>query len=254
MIHSAPVPILTYHSIDPSGSVLSVAPAEYREHVRSLANRGFTGIRFDHLLEAFAGGAALPPNPVVITFDDAYANFREHALLPLSEVGFSASVFAIAGSVGKANNWAGQGPSIPRLPLLDWPALREIAGAGFEIGSHAFTHSRLDRAPADQLEHEIADSRRALEDGIGAPVTTFAYPFGAHNVASVAMVRAHYRGACTTRMANARASHDYHLLPRVDVYYLRQPRRFARFGTPLGSTYLLARTIGRAARALLVRS
>lgn len=251
---SGRVPMLTYHSIDASGSVLSVAPAAFREHMQSLARNGFTGIRFDRLLEAFERDGTLPPKPVVLTFDDAYANFHEHAVPVLREAGFSATVFAVAGRVGKTNDWQAPAAAIPRLPLLDWSALREIAASGFEIGSHAFTHARLDRAPADRLEYEIAGSRRALEDGIGAPVATFAYPFGAHHAASTAIARAHYRGACTTRMAIARPSHDRHLLPRVDVYYLREPRRFARFGTPLGDAYLRARAVGRAARALLLRS
>ena len=156
--------------------------------------------------------------------------------------------------MGRTNDWSEQGLSIPRLPLLDWPALRDVAAAGFEIGSHTFTHARLDRTPPDRLNYEIADSRRALEDGVGARVSTFAYPFGAHHPASVAIARAHYRAACTTRMATARVAHDRHLLPRLDAYYLREPRRFARFGTPLGGAYLAARALGRAARALLVRS
>ena len=155
----ARVPILTYHSIDSSGSVLSIAPADFREHVRLLADHGYTGIRFDRLIDAFEGRGALPPNPVVITFDDAYANFREHALPALSAAGFSATVFTIAGLVGKAGDWPGMGPAIPRLPLLDWPALREVAGSGFEIGSHAYTHCHLDHAPAT--------SRRAGQSSSG---------------------------------------------------------------------------------------
>ena len=219
-----------------------------------VAGNGFTGIRFDRLIDAFEGRVALPPKSVVLTFDDAYANFHEHALPALREAGFAATVFAVAGHVGRTNDWSEQGLSIPRLPLLDWPALRDVAAAGFEIGSHTFTHARLDRTPPDRLDYEIADSRRALEDGVGARVSTFAYPFGAHHPASVAITRATYRGACSTRMATARVAHDRHLLPRIDVYYLRDPRRFARFGTPLGSAYLAARAVGRAARALLVRS
>lgn len=248
------VPILTYHSIDPSGSVLSVAPADFREHMRSLARNGFTGIRFDRLIDAFEGRVALPPRPVVLTFDDAYANFQEYALPALREAGFAATLFAVAGLVGKTNKWQEANLSIPRLPLLDWPALREIAAAGFEIGSHTFTHARLNCVPADRLEYEIAGSRRRLEDGVGAPVATLAYPFGAHHAASVAIARVTYRGACSTRMATARVAHDRHLLPRFDAYYLRDPRQFARFGTPLGNAYLAARTLGRAARALLDRS
>lgn len=246
------VPILTYHSIDASGSVLSVTPREFRSHVGSLVDHGFTAIRFDAMIDALEGRATLPVKPVVLTFDDGYANFHEHAAPLLRQAGFSATVFVIADRVGRANDWSGQGP-IPRLPLLDWPALREVAAAGFEIGSHGYTHTPLDRTPADRLEHEIARSRPKLEDGLGAAVTTFAYPFGAHTAASVALVRRHYRAACTTRMAIARASHDRHLLPRLDAYYLREPRHFARFGTPLGTAYLAARALGRAARGLIVR-
>ena len=249
---SSRIPILTYHSIDRSGSVLSVTPSDFREHMQLLVRNGFNGIRFDQLVDAMNGNAVLPPKAVVLTFDDAYANFHEHAMPALREAGYCATLFVVAGLVGKSNEWPGQGPSIPNMPLLDWPALREIAQAGIEIGSHTCTHPRLDQARTDQLEEEIAGSRCTLEDGVGVPVTTFAYPFGAHSPASVSLVRAHYRAACTTRMATARPSNDRHLLPRVDAYYLREPRRFARFGTPLGDLYLGARSLGRAARALLV--
>ena len=244
------VPILTYHSIDSSGSVLSVSPAVFREHVKALARNGYTGIRFDRLIDAFEGRATLPRKPVVLTFDDAYANFREHALPPLHEAGFAATVFAIADLVGKTNEWAGQGSSIPQLPLLGWAALRELVSMGFEIGSHGFTHARLDHVPADRLEQEIAGSRRALEDGVGAPVATFAYPFGAYHARTVRSVGEHYRAACTTRMAAARASDARHLLPRIDVYYLREPQLFAQLGKPLGEAYLAARRLGRAMRSI----
>lgn len=245
------VPILTYHSIDSSGSVLSVSPTDFAKHMQSLERNGFTGIRLDRLLDAFEGGGALPPKPVVITFDDAYVNFFEHALRPMHDAGFSATVFAIAGLIGKANSWEGQASSIPRLPLLDWSALREIVSMGFEIGSHGFTHVRLDRVPADRLHYEIVSSRHALEDGIGEPVATFAYPFGAQHAKSVAIASEHYRGACTTRMGTARASDTRHLLPRLDVYYLRKPNVFAQFGKPLGHVYLAARTLGRALRQVV---
>ena len=248
------VPILTYHSIDTSGSVLSVTPAGFRAHLASLAANGFSAIRFNQLVDAFEGRAALPPKPVVLTFDDAFANFHEHAAPALRAAGFPATVFVVAGHVGKSNDWPGQGPSIPRLPLLDWPALRDLVAAGIEVGSHTFTHPYLDRMPADRLEHELAGSRRALEDGTGAPVTTLAYPFGSHNAGSIAVARSQYRAACTTRLATARATQDRLLLPRLDVYYLREPRRFERLGTPLGSAYLAARALGRAARELFARA
>src|ERR1043166_6308036 len=67
-------PILTYHSLDESGSVTSVRPRFFREHMRSLARRGFVAISLSELLDGWDGIAPLPPHPVVITFDDGLAN------------------------------------------------------------------------------------------------------------------------------------------------------------------------------------
>jgi peptidoglycan/xylan/chitin deacetylase (PgdA/CDA1 family) len=244
------VPILTYHSVDASGSVLSVDPADFRAHVESLRRNGFMAVGLDRLVAAFEGRTALPAKPVVLTFDDAYSNFLEQAAGPLCDAGFSATVFVIAGLVGKWNGWERQASSIPRMPLLDWAQLREVASLGFEIGSHGLTHTRLDRLAPEALHEEIASSKHALEDGIGTAVRTFAYPFGIHHRPSVAAAAGYYSAACTTRMATARASHPRHLLPRLDVYYVRSPRVFAHLGKPLGRAYLATRTLGRAVRTL----
>jgi peptidoglycan/xylan/chitin deacetylase (PgdA/CDA1 family) len=230
---------------------VSVTPADFRKHIQSLQRNGFTGVRFDQLIGAFEGRAALPLKPVVLTFDDAYANFQEHALEPLQEAGFSATVFAVAGLVGKMSTWPVQAHSIPRLPLLGWTELRELASLGFEIGSHTSTHARLDRLPAGRVEHEVVHSRYALEDGVGAAVSTFAYPFGLYDERSVSVVREHYHAACTTRMAAARRSNDRHLLPRFDVYYLRKPMLFGQLGKPLGHAYLGIRMLARALRGFV---
>ena len=83
------VPILTYHSLDQSGSVISMAPAAFREQMRLLAARGFVGIGLGQLLDAWGGRATLPARPVVLTFDDGYSSFIEHAAPTLTALGFS---------------------------------------------------------------------------------------------------------------------------------------------------------------------
>jgi peptidoglycan/xylan/chitin deacetylase (PgdA/CDA1 family) len=243
------VPILTYHSLDESGSVISVSPAAFREHMRILRDRCFSGIPLGRLLEAWSGGAALPPRPVVLTFDDAFRNFDETARAALEAAGFSATVFAVAGRCGATNDWPGQLARVPRLPLLGATELRELAAAGFEIGSHGLTHSALDGLSASEAEREVVGSKRELEDMLGRPVQVLAYPYGRSNAAVRGLAAAHYLAACGVEMGAARTAHDRHALPRIDVYYLRRPALFRTVGTSLGRAYVALRGLGRRLRA-----
>lgn len=247
------MPILTYHSLDQSGSVISMAPAAFREQMRLLAARGFVGIGLGQLLDAWGGRATLPARPVVLTFDDGYSSFIEHAAPTLTELGFGATIFVVAGLCGQGNDWSNQPSGIPRLSLLSWADLARLAGAGIEVGSHTMTHPRLPRMRPQDARREIVDSKRVLEDRLGVAVQTFAYPFGLIDRESLETVRAHYLGACSTVMGLAGPGDDRHRLRRLDAYYLRPPAAFRLFGTLPGRAYLGLRARGNDLRALLVR-
>jgi peptidoglycan/xylan/chitin deacetylase (PgdA/CDA1 family) len=69
-----------------------------------------------------------------------------------------------------------------------------------EIGAHSRTHPDLTLLTGAALADEVAGARRELEDLLGRPVRSFAYPYGAHTTATVeAVVAAGYSHACTTR-------------------------------------------------------
>ena len=245
---AAAVPILTYHSIDDSGSVISVAPAAFRAHMQALRDEGFSAITLGRLLDAWETRATLPARTVVLTFDDAFRNFAESARPVLASHGFGATVFAVAARCGGTNDWPGQMASVPRLPLLSAADLRDLATAGFEIGSHGLTHAPLDGLSAAEAEREVVGSKRALEDAIGRTVDVLAYPYGRAGASVRPVAAAHYRAACGVVLARARSADDRHALPRIDAYYLRRPRVFRMLGTPLGGAYLALRAAGRRVR------
>lgn len=245
-------PILTYHSLDESGAVTSVAPRDFDTHMRSLAARGFAGISLSELLDGWDGLGKLPARPVVLTFDDGFANLLEHAAPVLSELGFHATIFAISGRCGQTNDWPDQAPGIPRLPLLSWAELAQMRAAGFEIGAHSITHRPLTEIPPAEAEREIAESKKTIEDRLGRPVKTFAYPFGLFSRRHCEIARQHFRGAVSVQLRKARPMDDRHQLPRLDVYYLRRPALFQLFETPVGRAYLALRGTGRKVRARLV--
>src|SRR6185436_2460571 len=108
----------------------------------------------------------------------------------------------------------------------------------------------LESLTPDELFREVADSRRALEDGLGGPVATFAYPYGVSGPQARAAVRTHYRAACGVAMRKAALADDRHDLGRIDAYYLRPPRAARMFGTAAGDAYLALRALGRSVRGL----
>ncbi len=246
-----PIPILTYHSLDDSGSVISTPPAAFSFQMRTLRDRGYRGIRLVDLIDAWEGKAQLPPKAIVLTFDDAFANLVDHALPLLGECGFTATIFAVADYCGKQNNWPTQPPGTPILPLMSDGQLRAAAAAGMEIGAHTRTHPFLARLSASEVEGELGGGQADLQDRLGQEVGTLAYPYGSLIPAVVKAARSLYRAACTVELNTARPSDDRWQLPRLDMYYWRNPQIFRHFGTPMGGAYLGLRRLMRFARQQL---
>lgn len=237
--------------MDESESVISTAPAVFGAQMRALAGRGFTGIAAGRLIDAWDGTATLPERPVVLTFDDGYANVLEHAAPLLADLKFGATVYVVSGSCGTTNDWPDRGAAIPRLPLLSWAALADLITGGFEMGAHSVTHQPLTRLSRSEVEREVLGSKEMIEQRLGQAVKTFAYPFGLVSPDAHAAARVGYRAAMGTVLGVARRADDRHCMARVDMYYFRQPAAFRLFGTAAGHAYLGVRALGRAVRARL---
>jgi peptidoglycan/xylan/chitin deacetylase (PgdA/CDA1 family) len=220
----ADVPVLMYHEISasPFGSArLAVPPANFADQLYYLSDHGFTSVTAGHLADAVAGRAQLPPNPVVLTFDDGFADFHETALPLLRKYGFTATLFMTTG-------WIRDGePGWARAPgrMLCWTQLAEAAGAGIEIAAHSHRHPQLDQLAPRALHAELGPSRQVLEDGLSEPVPGLAYPYGYSN----SQVRDVARQA---GYAYAYAVGNYRLGPQPDQFAL--PRLTVSRSTSLG--------------------
>jgi peptidoglycan/xylan/chitin deacetylase (PgdA/CDA1 family) len=83
-------------------------------------------------------------------------------------------------------------------------ATRQLAG-DFEIGGHTLYHLRLGHLPADEAEREVVTGKQALEQTIGAPVTSFCYPGGVYGPEHPPMVAR--AGFTTARTVERWVSH-----------------------------------------------
>lgn len=238
--------ILTYHSIDPSGSVISIHPEVFREQMRHLAA--------EHLPVLPLEEAIRTPGAIAITFDDAFENVYQHAFPILQEFGLPATVYVVSGYCGRSNDWPGQPKSgIPILPLMNWAQLREIARHRIELGVHTVNHPHLPTLPVSLIERELDLCLREVEQNVGVKVSSLAYPYGDSSPAVRAAAAERFSLACGTSLAPVSATCDLFNLPRLDAFYLQRPLWFRSFTDWRGRGYLAMRRAMRQARELYRR-
>ena len=240
--------ILTYHSIDDSGSPISVPRAVFAQHVEWLRSSQMRVTSIPELL-------ALSPetDAVALTFDDGFCNFATDAA-PLLR-GMPVTLFVVTDHVGRSNQWRGRSsPGIPTLPLLGWTALSRLAEAGVTLGAHTRTHPDLTTLPAAAVEDELAGSADRLRTETGIATELFAYPYGSLTSTIAAAVAKTFRWACTTELRPLGPDERAVELPRLDMYYLRQPGQLESWGTPTFHAYLAYRRLLRQGRQIALRA
>lgn len=253
MFADASLPILTYHSLDCSGSVVSVRPERFDEQMSTVEALGHRAVCLREAVSHRRETGQWPPRAVVLTFDDGYANLHRHALPALARRGFAATVFLATDHVGGHNDWEAPPPGLGLQPMLDWSQVAELAEEGWEVGAHTRTHPDLTALTGDEAESEMRGSRKEIEERLQQPVESFAYPFGYASELVTAIAAREFRASCTTELRCA-TSEPLHSLPRVDAYYLQPPGRMRKLLDGRLGRYLMIRRWGRRARSVLSRS
>ncbi|MEB3047716.1 trifunctional glycosyltransferase/class I SAM-dependent methyltransferase/polysaccharide deacetylase [Rhizobium mulingense] len=214
------VPILMYHRIAEDGPAalrrFRTPPEMFRKQMQFLRRHGYYAVTAPSLANHLRSGKPIQGRPVMLTFDDAYLDFRANAFPILAENDFSADVFVVTDKVGGRSDWdcAYGEPAA----LMAWPDILELQQKGISFGSHLASHTPASAMENDVLLAEALRSRHALESRLGGSVVSIALPYGATDfrVPGILSV-AGYTIGFTTRAATAAFSDNVFGLPRLEV-------------------------------------
>ncbi|MFF4657306.1 polysaccharide deacetylase family protein [Streptomyces sp. NPDC001381] len=151
----------------------TVSPKQFGAHLDAVVGSGRTPVTISALADHLAGRAPLPPRPVLLTFDDGFADLPGPTAEALAGRGLPATAYLTTGALT-----AGGRSLLPPAPMMTLAQAARLEQYGMEVGSHTVTHAQLDTLGPRALAQELRASRAALEDTLGHPVRHLAYPHG----------------------------------------------------------------------------
>jgi glycosyltransferase involved in cell wall biosynthesis/peptidoglycan/xylan/chitin deacetylase (PgdA/CDA1 family) len=214
------VPVLMYHRIANDGPIdlarYRLSPDAFREQMLWLRRNGYHAINSDQLAWFVANGHSFVGRPVLITFNDGYEDFAQHAWPVLQANDFSAEVFIATDFVGKRAAWdASFGDP---APLLDEARIAGLAAEGVSFGSHLASHPRGEELATWKLAEELMRSRAQLEKWLGRSITSLAAPLGnTDQRLGILAAECGYRTVFNTVGRAATLKDNLFDLPRIEV-------------------------------------
>ena len=169
------IPVIMYHDVmvdrRSESREVNCTKDEFADEIAWLQEQGAAFLTLDQLHRHLTRGEAVPPNAVVLTFDDNYQGFFDNAYPLLREKRIPAAMFVHTNYVGVTKG---------KHPKMPWSTLRDLDKEGLiTICSHTLSHPPdLTKLPEDEQRRELFESKATLESQLGHPIPFFAYPVG----------------------------------------------------------------------------
>lgn len=165
------IPILMYHSIcndDPNNSLM--IPTEmFAEQMEWLRENDFTAMSMDEVIEAMNTGK-VPKRPVLITFDDGYADNYINAFSELKNNNLKGTFFIISDTITEEGGY-----------YMSTSMLKEMKEAGMEIENHTANHLELNNLSREDAIDSIKRGQEFLRSVIGSNGNYLCYQVGRYS-------------------------------------------------------------------------
>lgn len=167
-------PILAYYNIsnysgtNEGAKLLHTSPKKFSEQLSYFKKNGYTVVSAPTAYKILVGKVNPPKKPVLLTFNDGYADFYDNAWPLLKKYHYPALVFIISNRPGDEN-------------FMNWQQLKKIVDGGITIGTQGVSNVTLTKLSISRAKEEMAMSKRDIAGELGINVEYFAYPFGSYN-------------------------------------------------------------------------
>lgn len=168
------IPVLMYHKIDTVfKDMLTVSVDNFEQHIKYLKVSNYQAITSQELVDFIEKKQALPPNPVLITFDDGYVSNLELAYPILQKYGMKATIFLPTAYLGGMSSWYEDGAM-----LMTCEQLKSLDAQTITFGLHSHNHPSFKNLSLAEMQTELETNKHLLtQNGIAfSPV--LAYPYG----------------------------------------------------------------------------
>ena len=223
--YAARVPILMYHYVshppadaDKYRLDLSTRPEQLREQLTFLQNNGYTTVSLYDVALAISNQAILPPNPVVLTFDDGHLDNYWNAFPLLVEFGMTATFFVITDL-----------PDIQHPDYMSWSMIEEMAAAGMDIEIHTKSHRDMTSLKRETVINEVLGSQEIIAWHTKRFPRFIAYPGGSYGAETVEILREETDvwGAVSTEYGYTHEYRERFTMKRVRMRYTTTLGEFA---------------------------
>ena len=217
------IPVIMYHRVinNPENEGVYgtyIYEDMFKKHLQYLKDKNYTVITFKDLDKiGWRNRFEKDRKYIILTFDDGYKDNYDLAFPILKEFNFKATIF-LMGSL-TYNEWDVKAGGEKEFPLMSVEMIKEMQDYGIEFGAHTFNHPKINTLSNEEIEHQIVDVKKPLEEKIGKEIITFAYPYGILNDYAKEMAKkADYAFALATDSGSVCLSDDLYQIRRIAIF------------------------------------
>jgi len=180
------ISILMYHSIDDNKVFFTVKLEAFEKQMKYLKDNNYNVISLTELIKTLESDQKIPEKTVVLTFDDGFEDNYINVFPLLKKYNFPVTIFLVTGLVGQKINNA---QNIP-LKMLNWTQIKEMHNSGLiDFQPHTVSHRKFEKMGLKEIEEEIINSKKMIENELGKKCEIFAYPRGYYDIKIIKILK-----------------------------------------------------------------
>ena len=178
------IPVIMYHGVSDTTwglEGLFMKVADFESQMKYLSDNGYETIFIEDIKKDYTGKKV-----VVLTFDDGYVDFYTNVLPIIKKYNIKTNLYVITNTTNDEK-------------YINEDQIKELSNSGLvSIGSHTVSHSALASLNSEQIEMELKNSKKYLENLLGKEIQTISYPTGSYNSAVLNIAQKYYKYGITT--------------------------------------------------------